>query len=111
MATASASSKKTTTPKGLHMFAVTEEMLNEGVKRGGGRTPTRSKYHDEVGAAAQAPGTVYGILITDDVKATTIISQLRVAAKAHGVKLSVKLRDKAEKPFVGFSVVKDGEAE
>lgn len=87
-----------------HAFEIPTEEAHELLSRG--RKPSRSVYHDDVAHAAKPEnrGKMFGIKPEGDQKITTILSQIRIAAKAHGVKTKVVNRLE-EKGYVGFIVV------
>ena len=106
-----ATAKTTTERKYPHMRAITTETLNADAGRSSGRKASKSLYHDDMAEAIKEPhGTPFAIDIPEGGKATTVTSQLRIAAKAHDVKIKIFVRDKATPPYVGFSVLAPEEA-
>lgn len=65
-----------------------------------------SIYHTDMETAKANRGRMYGIKPQPDQKVTTILSQLRIAAKAHGVKIKVVNRVD-ERGYVGFIALPD----
>lgn len=70
---------------------------------------TPSPYEAAVRAAK--PGEGYGVKIRDGVQSRTIVNNLHKAAKAVGVKIQVRVREKATPPVVTFQVVNSPVAE
>lgn len=89
-----------------HAFEIPAEEASDLLSRG--RKPSKSIYHDDVAHAAKPEnrGKMFGIKPEGEQKITTILSQIRIAAKAHGVKTKVVNRLE-EKGYVGFIVLVD----
>lgn len=64
---------------------------------------TPSPYESAVKAAV--PGEGYGIKIREGVQSRTIVNNLHKAAKSVGVKIQVRVREKATPPIVTFQLV------
>lgn len=64
---------------------------------------TPSPYESIVKAAV--PGEGYGVRIREGVQSRTIVNNLHKAAKAVGVKIQVRVREKATPPIVTFQLV------
>ena len=64
---------------------------------------TPSPYESVVKDAK--PGEGYGIRIREGVQTRTIVNNLHKAAKAVGVKIQVRVREKATPPVVTFQLV------
>ena len=92
------------TMAGSNAFVIPEDEVKEIISRG--RKAKESIYHNDVAEAAKHRGKMFGIRPAKDQKVTTVLSQLRAAAKAQGVKLSIHDRTES-KGYVGFVVLPD----